>query len=78
MRRLTMLLLLLPVVAATRYPGIDSKAGLRVDSIPYLGNTLQHPTAPVVTRGPYLQLATPTEITIRWRTDRPATCNNSQ
>ncbi|MFO1488990.1 MAG: metallophosphoesterase [Verrucomicrobiota bacterium] len=26
-------------------------------------------TAPVVTRGPYLQLSTPTSIVIRWRTD---------
>src|SRR5438874_1513980 len=35
---------------------------------------LVHPAlgfAAVVTRGPYVQMGTPTGMTIRWRTDRP-------
>jgi tetratricopeptide (TPR) repeat protein len=31
-----------------------------------------HPGAPVVVRGPYLQLATPSSIVVRWRTDTPS------
>jgi tetratricopeptide (TPR) repeat protein len=31
-----------------------------------------HPGAPVVVRGPYLQLATPSSIVVRWETDVPS------
>ena len=31
----------------------------------------QPSTAPIITRGPYLQMGTPTSVAVRWRTDQP-------
>jgi len=53
----------------TEPPGPGSRSAAPVpDPVPIR----THPGAPRVVRGPYLQLATPGSVVVRWRTDSPA------
>lgn len=70
MRRFASLFLLVLFAAAVMSPSAAVQANLLQDKILVTRSGLLQQSIPNVTRGPYLQLSTPTSIVIRWRTDQ--------